>query len=145
MRRWDDSERKQAVVDELAEQGVFWEDLTDEAAKTLGGTPDPFDAIIHIVYGQPALTRRQRAAQVRQSDYFSRFEGQAHAVLDALLDKYADNGVATLEDTQVLQLAPLDRLGTPVELVKAFGGKTRYREAVKALEDTLYTEATTAG
>lgn len=145
LRHWEESERKQAVVDELAEQGVFWEDLTAEAAKTLGGTPDPFDAIIHIVYGQPALTRRQRAAQVRQSDYFSRFEGQAHAVLDALLDKYADSGVATLEDTQVLQLAPLDRLGTPVELVKAFGGKTRYREAVKALEVTLYTEATTAG
>lgn len=138
LRHWEESERKQAVVDELAEQGVFWEDLTAEAAKTLGGTPDPFDAIIHIVYGQPALTRRQRAAQVRQSDYFSRFEGQAHAVLDALLDKYADSGVATLEDTQVLQLAPLDRLGTPMELAKAFGGKSGYRKAVKHLEERIY-------
>lgn len=145
LRRWEASDRKQAVLDELAEQGVFWEELTSEVEKTLGDTPDPFDAIVHIVYGQPALTRRQRAAKARQSDYFTRYEGQARAVLDALLDKYADNGVATIEDTKVLKLAPLDRLGTPVELAKAFGGKAGYREAVRALEETLYDDAATAG
>lgn len=145
LRRWEDSDRKQAVLDELAEQGVFWEELTSEVAKTLGDTPDPFDAIVHIVYGQPALTRRQRAAKARQSDYFTRYEGQARAVLDALLDKYADSGVATIEDTKVLQTAPLDRLGTVVELAGVFGGKAGYREAVRALEDTLYADAATAG
>ncbi len=143
LRRWEASDRKQAVLDELAEQGVFWEELTSEVEKTLGDTPDPFDAIVHIVYGQPALTRRERAAKARQSDYFSRYEGQARAVLDALLDKYADNGVATIEDTQVLKLAPLDQLGTPLELAKAFGGKAGYREAIKVLEDTLYTDTAT--
>ncbi|MCG7590012.1 MULTISPECIES: DEAD/DEAH box helicase family protein [unclassified Halomonas] len=138
LRRWEASDRKQAVLDELAEQGVFWEDLTSEVEKTLGDAPDPFDAILHIVYGQPALTRRQRAAKARQSDYFERYEGQARAVLDALLDKYADNGVATIEDTKVLQMAPLDRLGTVVELADAFGGKTGYREAVRELEMHIY-------
>ncbi|QPL45335.1 DEAD/DEAH box helicase family protein [Halomonas sp. A40-4] len=145
LRRWEDSDRKQAVLDELAEQGVFWEELTSEVEKTLGDTPDPFDAIVHIVYGQPALTRRQRAAKARQSDYFTRYEGQARAVLDALLDKYADNGVATIEDTKVLQMAPLDRLGTVVELAGAFGGKAGYQEAVRNLETTLYADAATVG
>lgn len=138
LRRWEDSDRKQAVLDELAEQGVFWEELTSEVEKTLGDTPDPFDAIVHIVYGQPALTRRQRAAKARQSDYFTRYEGQARAVLDALLDKYADNGVATIEDTKVLNLAPLAQLGTPVELARAFGGKSAYQQAVKDLEARIY-------
>lgn len=138
LRRWEDSDRKQAVLDELAEQGVFWEELTSEVEKTLGDTPDPFDAIVHIVYGQPALTRRQRAAKARQSDYFTRYEGQARAVLDALLDKYADNGVATIEDNKVLNLAPLDQLGTPVELARAFGGKSAYQQAVKDLEARIY-------
>lgn len=145
LRRWEDSDRKQVVLDELAEQGVFWEELTSEVEKTLGDTPDPFDAIVHIVYGQPALTRRQRAAKARQSDYFTRYEGQARAVLDALLDKYADNGVATIEDTKVLQMAPLDRLGTVVELAGAFGGKAGYQEAVRNLETTLYADAATVG
>ncbi|MCW4148842.1 DEAD/DEAH box helicase family protein [Halomonas sp. 18H] len=145
LRRWEDSDRKQAVLDELAEQGVFWEELTSEVEKTLGDTPDPFDAIVHIVYGQPALTRRQRAAKARQSDYFTRYEGQARAVLDALLDKYAENGVATIEDTKVLQMAPLDRLGTVVELAGAFGGKAGYQEAVRNLETTLYADAATVG
>ncbi|KFF49994.1 restriction endonuclease [Gammaproteobacteria bacterium MFB021] len=138
LRHWEVSDRKQAVLDELAEQGVFWEDLTSEVEKTLGDAPDPFDAILHIVYGQPALTRRQRAAKARKSDYFERYEGQARAVLDALLDKYADNGVATIEDTKVLQMSPLDRLGTVVELADAFGGKTGYREAVRELEMQIY-------
>lgn len=145
LRRWEDSDRKQVVLDELAEQGVFWEELTSEVEKTLGDTPDPFDAIVHIVYGQPALTRRQRAAKARQSDYFTRYEGQARAVLDALLDKYADSGVATIEDTKVLQMAPLDRLGTVVELAGAFGGKAGYQEAVRNLETTLYADAATVG
>lgn len=138
LRRWEASDRKQAVLDELAEQGVFWEELTNEVEKTLGDTPDPFDAIVHIVYGQPALTRRQRAAKARQSDYFTRYEGQARAVLDVLLDKYADSGVTTIEDTKVLNLAPLDQLGTPVELARAFGGKSAYQQAVKDLEARIY-------
>lgn len=144
LRRWEASERKQAVLDELAEHGVFWEELTSEVEKTLGDTPDPFDAIVHIVYGQPALTRRQRAAKARRSDYFARYEGQARAVLDALIDKYADSGVASIEDTKVLQVTPLDRLGTTVELTQAFGGKAGYRDAVRELEETLYADATTA-
>lgn len=138
LRRWDESERKQAVLDELTEQGVFWEELIAEVEESLGDTPDPFDAIVHIVYGQPALTRRQRAAKARQSDYFTQFEGQARAVLDALLDKYADSGVATIEDTKVLQLAPLSHIGTPVELMKLFGNKADYQRTLKTLEETLY-------
>jgi type I restriction enzyme, R subunit len=137
--RWHNADRKQAVLDELAAQGIFWQDLADELKDGLGDEPDPFDVILHIVYGQPALTRKQRASNARKrKDLFSRYQDSAQAVLAALLDKYADNGIASIEDIKILRLPPFDQLGTAPELVKAFGGKPGYQQALKELEDQLY-------
>jgi type I restriction enzyme, R subunit len=137
--RWHNADRKQAMLDELAAQGIFWQDLADELKDRLGDEPDPFDVILHIVYGQPALTRKQRASNARKrKDVFSRYQDSAQAVLDALLDKYADNGIASIEDIKILRLPPFDQLGTAPELVKAFGGKPGYQQALKELEDQLY-------
>ncbi|MDI5891092.1 EcoAI/FtnUII family type I restriction enzme subunit R [Halomonas rhizosphaerae] len=138
LRRWQDAERKQAILEELEENGVFWEDLTKDLGDTLGDEPDPFDVICHIAFDRPPLTRRERAAQVRKRDIFNRYEGQARQVLESLVDKYADAGIAPIEDPKVLTLAPFSEIGAPMELVQAFGGKPGYTRAVHELEDALY-------
>ena len=138
LRRWHAAERKQAILDELAEQGIFWEELINELGKKLGDEPDPFDVICHIAFDRPPLTRRERAEQVRKRDIFTRYEGQARCVLESLLDKYADAGIEPIEDPKVLTLAPFSAIGAPMELVHAFGGKTGYTRAVNELGDALY-------
>jgi len=138
LRRWEQADRKQTIIEELAEQGVIWEDLIKEVSKKLGAEPDPFDVICHIVYDQPPLSRKERAEQVRKNNYFSKYEGPSKQVLDALLDKYTDSGIESVEDVTVLKMAPFSSIGAPMELIQAFGGKPGYTEAVKGLEDELY-------
>ncbi|WP_282041057.1 EcoAI/FtnUII family type I restriction enzme subunit R [Halomonas alimentaria] len=138
LRRWQDAERKQAILEELEENGIFWEDLAKDLGDRLGDEPDPFDVICHIAFDRPALTRRERAAQVRKRDIFTRYEGQARQVLESLVDKYADAGIGPIEDPKVLTLAPFSEIGAPMELVQAFGGKPGYTRAVHELEDALY-------
>lgn len=141
LRRWNEADKKQAVLDALAEQGVFWDDLIREMEKK-GRAPqdawDPFDLICHVAYDQPPLSRRERAEQVKKRNYFTKYQGHARQVLEALLDKYADEGLATIEDTKVLQIAPFSQLGSPLELVQAFGGKAGYLKALRELEAALY-------
>jgi len=137
-RKWSDSERKQAVIEELAEQGVFWEDLRETVREKQGIEMDAFDLIAHIVYDQPPLSRADRANNVKKRDYFTKYEGAARQVLEALLEKYADAGIASIEDTKILTLDPFASLGTPMELIKAFGGKQNYQQAVIELEAALY-------
>ncbi len=134
IRHWSEADKKQAVIDELAEEGVLWEALADEVGKDYGA----FDLICHVVFEQPALTRRERAENVRKRNYFAKYGDQARAVLNALLDKYADEGVQCIEDLKVLKVQPLDRFGTPVEIVKQFGGRKHYEEAIQELEALLY-------
>ena len=138
LRRWQQEKRKQAILDELAEQGVFWEELTAELGKAWGAEPDPFDVICHIAFDRPPLTRRERANEVKKRDIFTRYEGQAREVLESLVEKYADAGIAPIEDPKVLTLAPFSRIGAPMELVQAFGGKPGYDQALFELENALY-------
>jgi type I restriction enzyme R subunit len=138
LRHWNQADRKQAIIEELAEQGVIWDDLIRDVSKKLGAEPDPFDVICHIVYDQPPLSRKERAEQVRRQDYFSKYEGASKQVLNALLDKYTDDGIEPIEDVKILNLAPFSQIGSLMELVDAFGGKPGYTEAVKDLEDELY-------
>ena len=138
LRRWSDAEQKKAIIDELAAQGVMWEALAEEVEKKQGKPLDPFDLICHVAFDQPALSRRERAEQVKKRNYFARYSGAARQVLEALLDKYADTGIEHIEDIKILQLDPFSQIGAPIELVKAFGGKAGYSQAVHALEDELY-------
>jgi type I restriction enzyme, R subunit len=132
--RWSRADKKQAVVDALAQEGVFFEALADE----VGRDCDPFDLLCHIAWDQPPLTRRERAERVKKRDYFTQYGDRARRVLEALLDKYADAGVGQIEETQVLTLAPLTEFGTPTEIVKIFGGKDAYQQAVRELTESLY-------
>jgi len=137
LRRWGQTEQKQAILQELEQQGVLLAPLAEEVGKDF----DAFDLVCHVAFDQPPLTRRERAENVRKRNYFPKYGDQARAVLDALLDKYADQGVENIESLEVLRIQPLSDLGTPVELVKAFGGKEQYLQAVRELEEALYAAA----
>jgi type I restriction enzyme R subunit len=134
LRRWTDAAKKQAIIDELAEEGIFFEALADE----IGRDCDPFDLVCHVAWGMPPLTRKERAEKVKKRNYFTHYGDQASRVLEALLDKYADEGVTHIEETQILTISPFSEFGTPMEIVRAFGGLDRYRQAVHELEDALY-------
>ncbi len=134
LKTWTEAERKQAVIKELEEQGVFFEELTKEVGKDLSA----FDLVCHVAFDQPPLTRKERANNVRKRNYFTKFGEAARAVLQALLDKFESEGVDDIENIRVLQVQPIAQLGTPVELVQRFGGKEPYLKAVRGLEDELY-------
>lgn len=144
LKSWTYAERKTAIIEELSEQGVFWEDLRDNVRKKLGYEMDAFDLITHIVYDQPPLSRKERADNVKKRDYFSHYQGAAKQVLEALLEKYADTGIEPIEDVKILTLDPFSEIGAPIELINAFGGKPGYQQALKALENALYQTAQTA-
>ncbi len=137
LNRWKTVDKKMAILAELEETGV----LFDELRAAVGTEYDAFDLICHVAYDQPCLTRKERADKVRKRDVFARYGDKARAVLDALLDKYADQGLADLESMEVLRVAPLSELGTPVELVNAFGSKQNFQQAVVELEQALYDTA----
>lgn len=134
-KRWNDEERKQTIIDELANAGIIWEALQEE----IGSDMDPFDLICHVVYDQPPLTRRERANEVKKRNYFTKYSDTAQKVLNALLDKYADAGVEEIESLNVLKVKPLDQLGSPMEIVReGFGSKKDYQQAISDLEDEIY-------
>ncbi len=134
-KRWNATERKQTIIDELANAGIIWEALQEE----IGSDMDPFDLICHVVYDQPPLTRRERANEVKKRNYFTKYSDTAQKVLNALLDKYADAGVEEIESLNVLKVKPLDQLGSPMEIVReGFGSKKDYQQAISDLEDEIY-------
>ena len=136
LRRWKATERKQAILEELEAEGLALDTIVEELGKDL----DPFDLICHVAFDAKPLTRRERAENVKKRDVFAKYGDRAHAVLDALLAKYADEGVLNLDDTNVLRIPPLSDLGTPVQLVRAFGGKGGFVRAVHDLQAALYQE-----
>jgi type I restriction enzyme R subunit len=134
---WNDAVRKQAILDELARKGVF----LDELAAQVGRDYDAFDLVCHIAFDAPPLTRRERAERVHKRNVFGRYGAKARAVLDALLWKYADSGIGSLESMDILNVDPLRKLGTPVEIVSWFGGKPAYLAAIHTLQTELYQRA----
>ncbi|MFZ1576718.1 MAG: DEAD/DEAH box helicase family protein [Chromatiaceae bacterium] len=134
---WNDADRKLAILEELAAKGVF----LDELAEQVGRDYDAFDLVCHVAFDQPPLTRRERADKVRKRNLFAAYGDQARAVLDALLQKYAAAGLRGVESLEILKVDPLPTLGTPVEIVKLFGGKNAYLAAVRQLETALYQKA----
>ena len=136
LRRWESTSRKQAIVEELETEGLDLDIITAELGKDL----DAFDLICHVAFDAKPLTRRERAENVKKRDVFSKYGDRARAVLDALLAKYADEGVLNLDDAKVLRISPFTELGTPVELINAFGGREGFDTAVHELQSALYRE-----
>lgn len=139
--RWNSAKKKQAIIDELEEYGIVLENLAAEIGKDYGD----FDLICQVAWGQPPLTRKERANKVKKRNYFTKYGEQARAVLTALLDKYADEGIGTLESARVLRLEPFKNIGTPVEIINTiFGGKDRFDGAVQELEQELFRQEESA-
>ena len=133
--KWNGTRKKEAIIKELEERGITLDNLAREVGTEYGD----FDLICHIAYDMPPLTRKERAENVKKRNYFTKYGEQARAVLESLLDKYADEGITTIESPRVLKLRPFDRMGTPMEIINnAFGGKQHYEQAVQELERELY-------
>jgi type I restriction enzyme R subunit len=135
--KWNEAERKQAIIEELADQGIFFEELAEE----VGRDYDAFDMILHVAFDQPPLTRRERAEKVRKRDIFTKYGEKCRGVLDALLQKYAETGIGSVESLEILKVDPLTRLGTPMEIIRLFGNKKNYLNALQELESELYRKA----
>jgi type I restriction enzyme, R subunit len=141
IRRWSETKKKKAIIAELEEYGIELPKLAEEVGTDYGD----FDLICHIAFDQPPLTRQERANNVKKRDYFTKYGDKARAVLEALLQKYEDEGVTSIENASVLKLTPFDQIGTPVEIIKdVFGGKKQYEAAVEDLEQALFTQQISA-
>ena len=134
LQRWSNAERKQVVIDELVSEGLSLAPLAQEVGKDL----DAFDLICHVAFDRPPLTRRERADNVRKKNVFTRYGPSARAVLEALLQKYQDTGATDLDDPRILQIAPFDSMGTPLQLIKEFGARIDFERAVRELQAALY-------
>lgn len=134
LNKWNHTDRKEAIIAELQEQGVMVEALYEAVDKQV----DLFDLICHVAFDQPPLTRKERADNVKKRNYFTKYGEQACKVLEALLDKYADEGVENIESLEVLRVKPMDSFGSPLEIISEFGNKENYLSAVKELETELY-------
>jgi type I restriction enzyme R subunit len=137
LKKWNSANKKTTIVEALEEQGIFFDILREEVGQDF----DPFDLICHIAFEQPPLTRKERAQQVKKRHYFAKYGEKAQAVIESLLEKYADDGLLTIESMEVLKLAPVNQHGSPIEIIKAFGSKTVYLEALAELEQELYKAA----
>lgn len=134
LQRWNSAEKKTAIIEELEQKGIFFDELKEEVSKDL----DPFDLICHVAFDMPPLTRRDRANNVKKRGYFGKYSETARQVLETLLEKYADEGLSNLESLEVLKVPDIARFGTPVEILKHFGNKKKFMEAIAELENELY-------
>lgn len=135
LRTWTEAEKKQAIIDELQDDGVLLEAVRQELGKT---ELDDFDLICHIAYDKAPLTKKERAENVKKRHYLYKYSDIAQQVIEALLDKYANDGIKEIEDTKVLQLKEFAKIGSPMKIVRAFGGKEAYQKAVQELENEIY-------
>ncbi|HPS73078.1 MAG TPA: DEAD/DEAH box helicase family protein [Bacteroidales bacterium] len=134
LKKWNSTDRKTAILEELQQQGVLVEALDEAVGRDL----DLFDLICHIAYDQPPLTRKERANNVIKRNYFAQYGEKARRVLEALLDKYAEEGISDIENMEILKVRPLTDFGSPLEIINEFGGKANYLDAVTSLEKELF-------
>lgn len=132
---WNAAEKKAEITDLLRDNGINLHVLKQE--KNMDDVDD-FDFICHIAYGKKPLTRRERAENVKKRDVFNKYGAEARKVLEALLDKYANDGISQLENRMVLKLDPFRQMGSPANIAKLFGGNKQYFSAVKELENLIY-------
>lgn len=135
LHKWNSTDRKQAILDELEQQGV----LIDELRKDIGiDDIGDFDLILHIAYDKKPLTRYERVNNVIKKGYLYKYSEMAQNILKDLLEKYSDNNELELTDTKILELNPFNEYGSPMDIVDVFGGKDKYIEVVEELENELY-------
>ena len=136
IKKWSEADRKKAILDELNEYAILIDAVREknEALKDA----DIFDIICHVAFDQPPLTRKERADNVKKRNYFGKYEGKAREVLEALLDKYADNGILDFERANILEIPPFNQIGKPTKIIKLFGGPAGFEQAIRELEEQIY-------
>lgn len=132
--KWSSAEKKEAIIKELEENGIFLDALSEE----VGRDYDSFDLVCHVAWGMPPLTRKERAENVKKRNYFTKYGEKAQKVIDALLEKYSIEGVTNIESLEILSLSPFDKIGTPLEIIKTVGGKLQYESLVHEIVKELY-------
>lgn len=137
LNKWNSTDKKTALIEELQQQGILVEALYNAVNKEL----DLFDLICHVAFDQPPLSRKERAENVKKRNYFTKYGEQARKVMENLLDKYADEGIDDIESLEVLKVKPFTDFGSPVEIIRTFGSKDAYLHAIQELEDELYKTA----
>lgn len=135
LRKWSETEKKEAISEELKTRGIDLEKMKEDQHME---DVDDFDFITHVAYDQKPLTRRERADNVKKRDFLHRFSGVAKEVIEALLEKYANEGISEIEKTEVLKLDPFRKIGKPSRIAQLFGGKDGYLRTIKELEDEIY-------
>ena len=140
IKKWSEADKKSAIIEELEEQGILFEELREEVKQKTGKDLSIFDLICHVTFDMPPLSRKERAEKVKKRNYFGRYSEKARAILNALIDKFADEGIMEIENRSILSFQPFDKFGTPVEIIKEFGGKDKYEEAIRELEKELFND-----
>lgn len=138
IKKWNETTKKEAIIQELAEQGILLEDLQEEVKKKTNKDLSIFDLICHVAFDIPPLTKQERANNVKKRNYFGKYSDRAKAVLEALIDKFADEDISIIEDKSILKIQPFDKFGTPMEILNEFGGLQGYEQAIKELEQYLF-------
>lgn len=138
IKKWSEADKKTAIIKELEDQGVMFAKLSEEVKKKTGKELSIFDLICHVAFDMPPLSRKERAENVKKRNYFGKYSDKARAILNALIDKFADDGIAGIESKDILKFQPFNAFGTPYEIIKEFGGKEKYEEAIKELEKELF-------
>ena len=137
IRKWNDADKKQAIIEEFSNQGIVWETLYEAVDKKL----DPYDLISYLAFNQPPLTRQERANNVQKRNCFGKYSDSAKQVLQALLDKYADNGIEVIEDNEILKVQPISNIGNRREIYReVFSSKADYQQALRELENQIYND-----
>jgi type I restriction enzyme R subunit len=134
---WRDPERRTVIISELENRGISFEQLAEATGRP---DADPFDLLIHVAFNAPLRSRRERAEAVRREhkEFFDAHGPQAREVLDYLLGKYTDHGVAQLTDLRILELPDVPVKGTVVEVADLFGGVEELKDAARQLQDLIY-------
>ncbi|MGE3300676.1 MAG: type I restriction-modification enzyme R subunit C-terminal domain-containing protein, partial [Arcobacter sp.] len=136
LNKWTNAEKKLVIIDELYQKDILFSELKDEIGKEM----DIFDLICHVAYDRPPLTRKERVENIKKRDYFTKYEGKARLVIEKLLEKYANEGIETIEEISVLKLPEFNQFGSAIEIVNIFGGKPKYLELIQEIEQEIYKE-----
>ena len=136
LQKWKLADKKSAIIKEMIEHGIFLHELREEVGKDF----DEFDLVCHVAFDQKPLTRKERANKVKKRNYFAKYGEKARKIIDALLDKYADEGIENIETMTILKVNPFREFGTPIEIIESFGGKEKYMQALKEIKEQLYAE-----
>lgn len=134
--KWNIVDQKRILIKELEEKGLLLEPLQEQIPN--GKSYDPFDLILHVGYGKKPVSRSERARKVKKDSYFNKYGEKARQVINAILDKYNDEGIETIENREVLKVNPLNKFGRPLEIIKLFGGLEGYKKMIKEMEKRLY-------